>query len=145
MLLPSQGAFSFLNANSSTSHCCSAGKLHYPTSHPVHQLRNLAGNRMWSCKKGESVILPFQKCYPANASTLQKLVREIVQVHCKRQWGPKTITILRLTYWWLQQQKATWWWSNVNTNQIFVSKIEWDTKGIKQQLFLIQKFFKGGF
>lgn len=28
---------------------------------------------------------------------LQKLVKEMVQVHCKRQRGPETITILRLT------------------------------------------------
>lgn len=37
---PSQGAFSFLNANSSTFPCCSVGKSCYPTSHPAHQLRN---------------------------------------------------------------------------------------------------------
>lgn len=38
----SQGAFSFLNANSSTFPCCSVGKSCYPTSHPVLQLRNPA-------------------------------------------------------------------------------------------------------
>lgn len=36
----SQGAFSFLNANSSTFPCCSVGKSCYPTSHPAQQLRN---------------------------------------------------------------------------------------------------------
>lgn len=37
---PSQGAFSFLNANASTFPCCSVGKSCYPTSHTLHQLRN---------------------------------------------------------------------------------------------------------
>lgn len=36
----SQGAFSVFNANASTFPCCSVGKSCYPTSHPVHQLRN---------------------------------------------------------------------------------------------------------